>query len=1176
MASDLSPISAPRRRMALLNPVIDGLGANVCQMAVPSPRFSSIAVGPSLLPLLSRSYSCTADKSLSNVAVRDSVDPAVDLDVGLVVDMGVNLDVDWMSTEAVNCKANNKFDIGFDTQVDTATDSGVDTLPHGDIRQAFARRVKFHEPISRDSSPQRQVASTAPGTSLTAVVDGDSPSLVQIASGPMADGHVGVKPPLEVPAAPACIVGQSTASPAIPPHIQGPIVKDPQPGTSKKKKNRKNNESSRKDDTLPMTGQGVVGNGQDGREVQHAEVNSQIMRQPTIAAAAQPLVHRPIAEDPEPVTANKKKRRRRNKETNKNLETSSTPSHNNPLPSPPTVTTPDLKQSPASTPPQHAQVTPQNMVAPPHIRLSSPTPTHPMPARSISPTRSSTPGHSVINHGHNQQQQAMSTTLGMQSSSSPSAIDSHTQIPATTFFQDAHDVTIGSLSIQVTHVGQADPNTVYTRTSFLLVSEFKLIGKVVLEPYISHGAAHDSNERCDAPQCSPETREAIQAEVIGLIRDGDVYQWSKRITWLGGPAGAGKTAIAGSVAVACAELGLLAGTFFFSSVLGSGDTRRTKRCVVTTLAYQLARRGALHEYRVQLLVAIKENPDIFSKCLQEQAQRLILDPFRAIHGKCDTSNWPRGILYDGLDEVKAVQYHDSAREDLIRKDEDDQLEILKTLLSLANSPDFPFRIFISSRPERIINQFFTTTAKASTVILFLDSKYEPDADIERFLQSKLAVIREDSGISNPEWPGDEVIGSQLEEIMQLVRTKEAPKNPFALLDLLYTHITNRSPDPRLAVVWIRCIIASAQQLDGFNFMDKGNAWVHGFLPASASFWKAFLEDIEGEFSYILSPLASLISIPPLNDRRSDIKIYHKSFTDFLNWEVRSGALWVQDRTCYEFAAGRYVSVLKHCGPKVPIPSDLQEDFLSRLLWLQLLPPLPGDVQPRAGLRRQFSLFFFYLRQPSLADLTACDVAWWTRLILTRPFLEPSTVPCLPSNPPLTRTTLLGDIYCAVHTGLTARNGIECNSNTEHGIEKRDGRIVALFEDVQKAHEAQAYPEFVLISVHRTSRSTLSSLSRLEAYGRRSGEGETWLFLEYKVWAAHKGVSLYVRPFTNPSPSSECGMGGLGPGEEIANERTAKEGTETGVRIPVHLLGPSRGRRSFVEGVCDPYVELESP
>ncbi|KAF6755298.1 hypothetical protein DFP72DRAFT_782643, partial [Ephemerocybe angulata] len=78
------------------------------------------------------------------------------------------------------------------------------------------------------------------------------------------------------------------------------------------------------------------------------------------------------------------------------------------------------------------------------------------------------------------------------------------------------------------------------------------------------GAVHDSKERCDAPKCMSETRVAVQDEILSWITDGHMDADPKRILWVTGPAGTGKTAILGSIAERCKADGTLAATFFIS------------------------------------------------------------------------------------------------------------------------------------------------------------------------------------------------------------------------------------------------------------------------------------------------------------------------------------------------------------------------------------------------------------------------------------------------------------------------------------------------------------------------------------------------------------------------------------------------------------------------------------
>ncbi|TEB23121.1 hypothetical protein FA13DRAFT_1778418 [Coprinellus micaceus] len=396
-----------------------------------------------------------------------------------------------------------------------------------------------------------------------------------------------------------------------------------------------------------------------------------------------------------------------------------------------------------------------------------------------------------------------------------------------------------------------------------------------LDPHIAHGAAHDSDERWNAPSCHEETRVAIREDIISWIQHGEGDAEPKRIMWLSGPAGCGKTAIAGSVAETCKEQGLLAATFFFSSFSGSAE-RSSKGGFIATLAYHMSKNKALHQFKYQLHQTVDRHPDIFRKNLNEQVKCLILEPFRKVHDDQERrEGWPRVVIIDGLDEVVAAQNHDPAEWQSSGTSEDDQVEILHVLTTLSKDPFFPFRIFVASRPERNISHFFSTKAPGTTVNLFLDSKYNPDADVKRFLVSRFAHIRRRAGISAPLWPGQAALDRLVEmssgqfivpttiirwveagvpqlqpdEVLQLAQPNSRTKNPFATLDSLYRHILQRarahSPDddPHLVVNWIVCITSAV-------FVPSTGR------PPHANFWRQFLENVEGELNYRLGPMSN--------------------------------------------------------------------------------------------------------------------------------------------------------------------------------------------------------------------------------------------------------------------------------------------------------------------------------
>ncbi|KAJ2919981.1 hypothetical protein MD484_g505, partial [Candolleomyces efflorescens] len=418
-----------------------------------------------------------------------------------------------------------------------------------------------------------------------------------------------------------------------------------------------------------------------------------------------------------------------------------------------------------------------------------------------------------------------------------------------------------------------------------------------LREHIAAGAMHDSAERCDAPKCHPETRVAVQDELVNWIEHGDEEPKPVRIVWITGPAGGGKTAIMGSTAETCEKKGLLACSFFFSSFSGSAN-RRLKKCLVATLAYQLAQHDALPDVGERILSCVERNPAVFDRQLEVQFDQLLFQPLREARRDTGTKP-PKVILIDGLDECQAEHYSDVARspQEMARANEVDQKEILQALLKAANDPFFPFRIIIASRPEPVIQTFFTDVAHHISKRIFLDNKYNPDADMLLFLEAKFAEIRREYKLPSS-WPSQDVkrtlvenasgqfvyvatvmrfIGGSsglpdqlLRQVLDL-RVNDASANPFGPLDALYSHILNSCPDPRLTVRWLVIIFC-----------------LHLFNSKSASFVRLFLESSPGEASHAFRGLNSLLDIPPVNDDTSQYSLFHKSLVDFLGDWARQG------------------------------------------------------------------------------------------------------------------------------------------------------------------------------------------------------------------------------------------------------------------------------------------------
>ncbi|KAF6765846.1 hypothetical protein DFP72DRAFT_207595 [Ephemerocybe angulata] len=470
-----------------------------------------------------------------------------------------------------------------------------------------------------------------------------------------------------------------------------------------------------------------------------------------------------------------------------------------------------------------------------------------------------------------------------------------------------------------------------------------------LSKHMAAGAIHDSKERCDAPKCMPQTRVAVQDEILSWITDGHKDAEPKRILWVTGPAGTGKTAILGTIAERCKAKGMLAGTFFFSSFSGS-LARRSKTHLVSTLAYQLLQHEVLDQIpriRARMCQAIRRDPAILQKRLQTQLDELILLPLRngAPTGTDSAHMNQMAIIIDGLDECNYVEDESglltSGRDTIRRSKEDEQREILSAILHAAKDPSFPFVVIIASRPELAIREFFNTSlTRSATRELFLDDKYDPSADIRLFYEAKFSSIRRRFNLS-PEWPSLEVLlqliadasgqfiyaatvmrfvegpptGTQnvapavpglrtpnqrLLRIIDLRTRVHSPNvHPLEALDILYGSVMRTCSEPLLSMKWLRSISFMNEHIS----ISLTQMVISTGMPARQL--RAWLEQSPGEEVCALGPLSSLIYIPSDPNCDELYSFHHKSFVDFFKDESRCVDLYVSPIQTFDFMSHMY-------------------------------------------------------------------------------------------------------------------------------------------------------------------------------------------------------------------------------------------------------------------------------
>jgi len=288
------------------------------------------------------------------------------------------------------------------------------------------------------------------------------------------------------------------------------------------------------------------------------------------------------------------------------------------------------------------------------------------------------------------------------------------------------------------------------------------------------------------------------------------------IIWLNGPAGAGKSAIAQTIAGRCSGE-QLAASFFF---LRNSSDRGTAARLFTTLAWQLAKN--IPELLSYIESAIKAEPLFPSKSLDIHFDRLITQPLQELlRDKPDFRPQKSLVVIDGVDECVPDR---------------DQVLFLRLIGNALSKIHIPLCFLICSRPEPHIHEAFESEEITGiTHPVSLNDQFEPDNDIRRYLKDEFARICAEHKLFklSPGWPSgttiDQLVSKSsgqfiyastvvkfVEDIYDDPRERleialnARPVNsvsPFAQLDQLYIQILSQQPDIRLLRDLFTLIIA---------------------------------------------------------------------------------------------------------------------------------------------------------------------------------------------------------------------------------------------------------------------------------------------------------------------------------------------------------------------------------
>ncbi|KXN86747.1 hypothetical protein AN958_09742 [Leucoagaricus sp. SymC.cos] len=395
------------------------------------------------------------------------------------------------------------------------------------------------------------------------------------------------------------------------------------------------------------------------------------------------------------------------------------------------------------------------------------------------------------------------------------------------------------------------------------------------------GAAVDSSARDPPPRCHPGTRLSTIEETQQLC---STHSPPKRLLWIVGPAGVGKSAIMQTVAETLPNMG--AAVFF--SVNGRNDSTK----VMNTLAFQLAIKFSRYSDYIRSRAA--KDPSIFSKSMPAQFYEFITEPFANRRIYCGTESLV--IFIDGVDECDSIPA---------------QRELLQLISGfIADHPSIPLLWITAGRPEPHLTTFFDSLDveiyKKTELLVNSDQSC---ADVEKYLRDSFAKIRSNYPHlqSRPQWPiereliriiaaarglfaygntavrfvDDAEFGdpqSQFNLLLNviddsLMRGSDGglDEDPLALLYALYDRIISRVP---------KRTYPDTERLLYFTGILPGHG-NDGYTLAWAAEW---LRMSPGTAYARLHHLHSVLRIPPTREDavKGKVEAHHKSFKDYLS------------------------------------------------------------------------------------------------------------------------------------------------------------------------------------------------------------------------------------------------------------------------------------------------------
>jgi hypothetical protein len=287
-------------------------------------------------------------------------------------------------------------------------------------------------------------------------------------------------------------------------------------------------------------------------------------------------------------------------------------------------------------------------------------------------------------------------------------------------------------------------------------------------------------------ECLPSTRLDVIKSIIEWMMDES--KDCRRVLWLNGLAGSGKSTLSTTIAWLMRDLHRLGGFFFFDRDIPG----RSATTLIRTLAYRLSQLDDRFGVAISRIVA--SNPNITEMPSALQFMTLLSA------GALESVEWFGGpviFIVDSMDECPNVA--------------DRRILIQALAKGFSNLPPF-IRVMVVSRPEPDIQQVLDCHPHVLPFALEIDSATNKK-DVSQFIQYGLEEIRTKNRFLGPRWPDEDRVSAlinssgglfvwastaclyidgydpdkKLEELIahQPAINYSEPDDPFAQLDKLY-------------------------------------------------------------------------------------------------------------------------------------------------------------------------------------------------------------------------------------------------------------------------------------------------------------------------------------------------------------------------------------------------------